>query len=552
MKKFRRVFIIFASVGVFGLLSFDLADNYFEISKNLEIFASIYKELNTYYVDDIEPAKLVKTGIDAMLKSLDPYTNYISESEIEDYRFMTTGQYGGIGAQIAERDGYVMVREPYDGWPAQKADLRAGDIITEIDGKSTKNRSTDDVSKLLKGQPDTEVKLLIKRQGETKEILKIVKRQEIKVKNVPYSGMINKNIGYIKFTGFRQEAASEVREALVSLRKDPEFKALVLDLRGNPGGLLDEAIKSVNIFVDKGQLVVSTKGKMADWNKEYNTDDAATDLKTPIVILTDKGSASASEIVTGSLQDLDRAVVVGENSYGKGLVQTTRPLPYGTQLKVTTSKYYIPSGRCIQAIDYSHRDNEGKALKTADSLKKKEFRTKGGRLVFAGSGIKPDLAIDRKKYADVVISLNNKFLFFDYATNYKQRHESIPEAAKFKLTDQDWTEFMNFLKGKEYEYTTETEETLKKLEKTSKEEKYYDAIKAEIDNVQQRLKADKQSDVEKYKVEIKELIEDEIASRYYYQKGRVQASFDDDPDIQEAIRVLSDPERYQKILTAGK
>ena len=543
--------MLVCGISVFGLFSFDLTDNYFEISKNLEIFASIYKELNTYYVDEIEPAKLIRSGIDPMLKSLDPYTNYISESEIEDYRFMITGQYGGIGAQIAERDGYVMIREPYEGWPAQKADVRAGDIILAIDGKTTKGKSTDDISKMLKGQAETDVELTIKRQGEPQELKKIVKRQEIKTKNVPYYGMINKNIGYIKFIGFRQDAADDVKKAFLELKKNPDFKSLVFDLRGNPGGLLDEAIKCVNIFVDKGQLVVSTKGKMRDWNKEYLTEEPATDLKIPIVILTDKGSASAAEIVSGSLQDLDRAVLVGENTFGKGLVQTTRPLPYGTQLKVTTSKYYIPSGRCIQAIDYSHRDENGKALKTADSLKK-AFKTKDGRVVYAGQGVKPDLSLDHKKYADVIVSLNNKFLFFDFATKYRQMHPTIADAKSFKLSESDWQEFEAFLKDKEYEYTTETEETLQKLEKTAKEEKYYDAIKGEIDAATQRLKADKQSDVEKYKSDIKELLEDEIASRYYYQRGRIEAGFDDDVDVQEAIRVLGDPERYQKILTAGK
>ena len=543
--------MLVCGISVFGLFSFDLTDNYFEISKNLEIFASIYKELNTYYVDEIEPAKLIRSGIDPMLKSLDPYTNYISESEIEDYRFMITGQYGGIGAQIAERDGYVMIREPYEGWPAQKADVRAGDIILAIDGKTTKGKSTDDISKMLKGQAETDVELTIKRQGEAQELKKVVKRQEIKTKNVPYYGMINKNIGYIKFVGFRQDAADDVKKAFLELKKNPDFKSLVFDLRGNPGGLLDEAIKCVNIFVDKGQLVVSTKGKMRDWNKEYLTEEPATDLKIPIVILTDKGSASAAEIVSGSLQDLDRAVLVGENTFGKGLVQTTRPLPYGTQLKVTTSKYYIPSGRCIQAIDYSHRDENGKALKTADSLKK-AFKTKDGRVVYAGQGVKPDLSLDHKKYADVIVSLNNKFLFFDFATKYRQVHPTIADAASFKLSESDWQEFEAFLKDKEYEYTTETEETLQKLEKTAKEEKYYDAIKGEIDAATQRLKADKQSDVEKYKTEIKELLEDEIASRYYYQRGRIEASFDDDVDVQEAIRVLGDPERYQKILTVQK
>ncbi len=551
-KYLKNIALGLATAGTFSFFAFDQADNYFEISKNLEIFASLYKEVNTYYVDEIEPGTLMHKAIDEMLKSLDPYTNYISESEIEDYRFMTTGQYGGIGAQIATRKDYIMVREPYDGYAAQKAGLRAGDMILEIDGKSTKDKTTDDVSKLLKGSPGTDVKLLVRRGDETaKPELFTVRREEIKVKNVPYSGMINSEIGYIKFAGFRQEASDEVRNALMELKKEPSIKGLVLDLRGNPGGLLDEAIKSVNIFVDKGQLVVSTKGKMVDWNKEYFTESSATDTRLPVVVLTDKGSASASEIVSGSLQDLDRAVVVGENSYGKGLVQTTRPLPYNSQLKVTTSKYYIPSGRCIQAIDYSHHDESGRAIKTPDSLKK-AFKTKSGRVVYAGQGIKPDVSTERKKYADIVLSLSSKNLFFDYATNYRNKHASIPSAYEFKLSEQDWQEFMAFLKGKDYEYSTDTEEILAKVEKTAKEEKYFEAIKTDYEDMRAKLKADKKADLEKYKSDIKEILQDEIAARYYYQKGRIQASFDDDADIQEAVKLLRNPTEYNHILTAGK
>lgn len=550
-QRFKKILIIFSFLGVGGFWAFDTADSYFEISKNLEIFASVYREVNTYYVDEIDAADLIRTGVDAMLKSLDPYTNFISESEIEDYRFMTTGQYGGIGSQITQRDDFVVIREPYEGWPAQKAGLRAGDVLLEIDGKTTKSKTTDDVSKMLKGQPGTEVKLLVKRQGVEKPFIKLVKREEIKVKNVPYYGMINKNVGYIKFTGFRQQAADEVKDALVELKKNPEFKGLVLDLRGNPGGLLDEAIKAVNIFVEKGLLVVSTKGKMQDWNKQYTTDAEPTDLATPVVVLTDKGSASASEIVSGSLQDLDRAVIVGENTYGKGLVQTTRPLPYNTQLKVTTSKYYIPSGRCIQALDYAHKDEEGKATKTADSLKK-AFKTKCGRLVYAGAGIKPDVSLDRKKYSDLILSLGSKNLFFDFATDFRNRNDSIPPANVFKLSETEWNNFVNFLKNKEYTYTTDTEENLKKMVASAKDEKYFDALKADFDDMEKKLKADKQADVIKFKEDIKEILEDEIAARYYFQRGRIQASFDDDQDVQEALKIINNQDRYKKLLSVSK
>jgi carboxyl-terminal processing protease len=548
IKKFSLVLVILALPSMFA---FKAADNYFEISKNLEIMASVVKEVNTYYVDDVEPAKLVRTGIDAMLASLDPYTDYYSESEIEDYRFMTTGQYGGIGSTISKNGDYVMVAEPYEGWPAQKADLRGGDVILEIDGNSTKGKNTEEVSKMLKGSPNTEVKLLIRREGVKDPFVKTLTRMEIKVKNVPFYGMINDHIGYIKFTGFRQQASDEVKDALNSLKKDhPSLSGIVFDLRGNPGGLLDEAIKTVNIFIDKGQLVVSTKGKMEDWNKEYKTENEATDTKIPVVVLADGGSASAAEIVSGSLQDLDRAVVVGANTFGKGLVQTTRQLPYNTQMKITTSKYYIPSGRCIQAIDYSKRDEEGKVHRMADSLKR-AFKTKNGRTVYDGTGIKPDVPLPRKKYEDVILSLGEKRLFFDYATVYRSKHDKIADPKDFRLTEADFQDFLTFLKDKDYEYTTETEEEVKKLEKSAKDEKYYDAIKADMDDMVAKLKADKKEDVKKYKDDIMQILQSEIAARYYYEGGRIEATFNSDQDVQKAVELLDHKDEYNKIL-AGK
>lgn len=550
MQRFKKPAILLLFISSFGFFSFRAADNYFEISKNLEIFASIVKEVNTYYVDEVEASTLLRTGIDAMLKSLDPYTEYYSESEIEDYRFMTTGQYGGIGASISKRGDYVMILEPYEGWAAQKADLRAGDIIMEIDGKNMKGKSTDEVSKLLKGQADTDIKMLIKR-GEGEPFVKVFKRDDIKVKNVPYYGMINENIGYIKFSGFRQQAADEVRDALVELKKNPKMTGVVLDLRGNPGGLLDEAIKAVNIFVEKGQLVVSTKGKMTEWNKEYITEAEPTDLKIPLVVLTDGGSASAAEIVSGSLQDLDRAIVVGENTFGKGLVQTTRPLPYNTQMKITTSKYYIPSGRCIQALDYAHKDESGKATKMADSSKR-AFKTKCGRTVFDGNGIKPDIELERKDYADVVASLGEKKLFYDFANAYRIKHPTIAPAKNFNVSEADFQEFLAFLKNKEYEYKTETEETLAALETASKDENYYAALKADIEVMQKKLKDDKREDINKNKEDIKEILEEEIVARYYFQTGRVESSFDDDKDIKEAIQLFNNPDKYRKILSVSR
>ena len=444
-----------------------------------------------------------------------------------------------------------MVIDPYEGWAAQKAGLHSGDVILEVDDKSIKGKSTDEVSKLLKGQAGTKIKLLIRRDGTDKPFVKEFAREDIKVKNVPYYGMLNQNVGYIKYNGFRQDAGEEVKNALIELKKNPNFNALVFDLRGNPGGLLDEAVKTVSIFVEPGQLVCSTKGRVQELNHEYRTSDNPVDTKVPIVVLTDNGSASASEIVSGSLQDLDRAVIVGANTFGKGLVQTTHPLPYNTQMKITTYKYYIPSGRCIQALDYSHKDSAGKAIHYADSLRQ-AFKTKSGRTVYSGNGIKPDVPVARKQYAEVIKSLGEKRLFFDYATYYRNHHDSIPPVKNFHLTDADFQDFLAFLKNKDYEYNTATEENLKKMTASAKTEKYYDAIKDELVIVEKKLNDDKRADVIKFKEDITNILREEIASRYYYQSGKLQASFDHDNDVQEALKILANQNEYNKILTASK
>lgn len=546
-KKFKLLFFAILIAG-YASISYSFVDNYFEVSKNLDIFATLFRELNIYYVDETNPGDLMKKGIDDMLGSLDPYTNFIPESEIEDYRYMTTGQYGGIGALVRQIGDYVVISEPYEGFPAQKADLRAGDKILKVNDIDVKGKKTDDISKYLKGQASTSIKLLIEREGEAKPFEKTINREEIKIKSVPYSGMISKNVGYIKLTGFTENAAGEVKAALLELKKNPELKSLIFDLRGNPGGLLKEAIDIVNLFEDKGTEIVSTRGKVKDWDKAYKGNNTPVDVSLPIVVLVDRGSASASEIVSGSLQDLDRGVVIGQRSYGKGLVQQTRPLSYNAQLKVTVAKYYTPSGRCIQALDYSHRNEDGSVDKVPDSLIT-AFKTKNGRIVFDGGGIAPDISVEPIKFSSILGSLATKNLVFDYATKYRIAHASIVPAKEFKLTDAEYDDFVTFLGDKEYDYTTKTEKALEDFKNDAKVDKSIDLIGADIDALKIKITHNKKEDLIKYKSEIKQFLEEEIASRYYFQNGRLEAALKDDPELTEAFALLNDSERYNKILT---
>jgi carboxyl-terminal processing protease len=547
LKKFKLLFFA-ALISGYAIISYSFVDSYFEVSKNLDIFATLFRELNIYYVDETNPGELMKKGIDDMLESLDPYTNYIPESEIEDYRYMTTGSYGGIGALVRQVGDYVVISEPYEGFPAQKADVRAGDKILKVNDIDVKGKKTDDISKYLKGQASTTIKLLIEREGESKPIEKILNREEIKIKSVPYFGMITPNTGYIKLTGFTENAGGEVKDALVELKKNAALKSIVFDLRGNPGGLLKEAIEIVNLFVEKGTDIVSTKGKVKDWDKVYKGQNNAVDASTPIVILVDRGSASASEIVSGSLQDLDRGVVVGQRSYGKGLVQQTRPLSYNAQLKVTVAKYYTPSGRCIQALDYSHRNEDGSVDKVPDSLIS-AFTTKNGRIVYDGGGIAPDIMVEAQKFSSILGSLASKNLIFDYATKYRVAHQTIATAKDFALTDAEYDAFVAYLSDKEYDYTTKTEKALEEFKIDAKADKSIDLIGADIEALKVKVTHNKKDDLVKYKAEIKQFLEEEIASRYYFQNGRLEASLKDDKELTEAFAVLNDSDKYTKTLT---
>lgn len=548
--KKTRVWILVIGLGSLSFVSTGFVDNYFEVSKNLDIFASLYKELNIYYVDETKPGDLMKKGIDSMLESLDPYTNYIPESEIEDYRFMTTGQYGGIGASIRKKGDYVVIADPYEGFAAQKNDLRAGDLILSVDGKSMKGKNTDDVTKLLKGSPGTSVKVSLQREGEKNPIEKSLTREEIKIDAVPYYGMLNSNTGYINLSSFTESASREVKAALLKLKENPNMSSLVLDLRGNPGGLLNEAVNIVNLFVEKDQEVVSTKGRVEEWKKTYKAVYSPVDVNIPIVVLVNSGSASASEIVAGALQDLDRAVVLGTRTFGKGLVQTTRPLSYNAKLKVTTAKYYIPSGRCIQAIDYAQRNEDGSVAKIPDSLMH-PFKTKNGRTVLDGGGIKPDVTADNGQLSKLSVSLLNKMHIFDFATQYKNTHPTIASAENFRITDAEYDEFVKFLSGKEYDYITKSEKLLNDLKEAAEAEKYMESAKAEYEALKTKMIHDKKADLLKFKEELKDLLTAEISARYYFQKGRLKSTLAMDREVKKALDVLNQKEKYTAVLSGS-
>lgn len=549
MKKY----IIIALVAVIGFVGISSTNTqYFEISKNFEIFASLYKELHTYYVDEVDPSELIKEGIDAMLSSLDPYTNYYSEADIETFRFETTGKYGGIGSLIRQGEDYIIITEPYEGFPADKAGLLAGDKIKEVDGKSTKNKDSEEVSKMLKGEPGSKVEVTVLRpqaDGTDMDLTLSIQRQEVKISNVPYYGMASNDIGYIKLSNFTQQAGKEVKDALKDLKKEhPNLKGVVLDVRGNPGGLLNESVNIVNIFVPKGEKVVYTRGKVEEWDKDFKTLNDAFDEQIPVAVLISRSSASASEIVSGALQDLDRGVVIGQRTFGKGLVQTTRKLTYNTQLKVTTAKYYIPSGRCIQAINYAERDEDGAVVKIPDSLKI-AFETKNGRKVYDGGGINPDIEVEPKSLADITISLATKNLIFDYATYYKNTHKDLVGAVNFRLTDKEYDDFVEWLQDKDYDYTTKTEKLLEDFKESSKEDEYYEAIEEYYENLKAGISHDKEQDIQRYKAEIKMLLENEIVKRYFYRKGSIENNFAYDNELSEAIKILNDNKEYSALLS---
>ncbi|MHC1706260.1 MAG: S41 family peptidase [Bacteroidales bacterium] len=547
MKKILIIlFCVAFNLNVFSQQS----QNLFEISKNLDIFTELYKQLDINYVEGIEPGELMKSSITAMLATLDPYTNYIPESEIEDYKFMTTGQYGGIGALVQQKGDYIIIAEPYKGYNADKAGLIAGDKILEINGYSTKGKSIDDVSAYLRGQPGTAMNLTIQRENETPYKITI-NREVVQIENIPFYGMLDDQTAYIKLNGFTQNAEKEVREAFMKLRENKNLQGLVFDLRGNGGGLLNEAVGIANMFIEKDQLIVSTKGRLPSSNNTYKTLNVPLDPKIKLVFLVDKNSASASEILAGSMQDLDRAVIVGQRSYGKGLVQNVLPLTYNSSVKVTVAKYYIPSGRCIQAIDYSHKDADGNFGKIPDSLIT-AFKTKNGRLVYDGAGIVPDVLMLPVKPSNIAFHLMSKYLIFDYASAFKKNHSGIPDPKEFKITDEIYNDFIAFIKDKNYnDYTNPAEKELADLKFTAEKDKVFASIESEFNALKSKIKHNKTLDIQTHREEISDLLRDEIVTRYYYQKGRIEASLAGDPEIIRAREIIADSNLYNGILSGA-
>jgi carboxyl-terminal processing protease len=519
----------------------------FEISKNLEILTSLYKELNTNYVDGANPSELMKTGIDAMLDKLDPYTVFIPESEIEDYRFMTTGEYGGIGSLIHKQGEYIIISEPYENSPAQKSGLKAGDKIIKINDKSASGKSVEDVSAILKGQPGTSFKVVVERDGESKPLMFDIVREKITIDPVPYYGMMGAGIGYIKLNSFTQTASADVKKALLDLKAKNTVTSLVLDLRDNGGGLLNEAVNIVNLFVKKNELVVSTKGKQKDKNRNYQTTMDPVDVDLPVVVLVNGMSASASEIVAGALQDLDRAVIVGRRTYGKGLVQNVFPLSYNTQVKITVAKYYIPSGRCIQEIDYAHKNATGSSDQIPDSLIT-AYKTMHGRTVYDGKGVLPDVATDTSRYSTVLYNLITKYVLFDFATQYAASHATIAAAGSFRLSDTEYTDFVAFTEKKGFEFKTVAEKELETVKKAAQYENCWEDVKAQYDLMLESIAQHKKKVLMENKQEITDILQQEIVSRYYYQKGRIESTLSDDTELMRALDVLKNAVTYTSIL----
>ncbi|MDL2277200.1 S41 family peptidase [Parabacteroides sp. OttesenSCG-928-G07] len=528
-------------------------DNRFEISKNLEVFNALLKEVEMFYVDSVDVDKTVRRGIASMLSGLDPYTEYIPEQEMESLDMLRTGEYGGIGSYIRQRDngGGVIIAEPFEGMPAALAGLKAGDLILKVDTTDVSKATNDEVSNLLKGVPNTKLKLTIQRSGESKPRVIELTRKQILVNQVTYYGVRNDSIGYIYLSGFTDKSGQEIKNAFEDLKKNHHIKSLVLDLRNNGGGVLEAAVQIVGLFVPKGKEVISTKGKVPQWDRTYRTSVEPIDTVMPIAVLINGASASAAEIVSGALQDHDRAILVGQRSFGKGLVQSTRNLPYDGVLKVTISKYYIPSGRCIQQIDYTHRNADGRATAIPDSLTS-VFYTSQGRPVRDGGGVRPEFEVEEPSVPTLLYYLVNDYILFDFVTEYVQRNNTIAPIDEFIVTDNDFEAFKQYAKEKNFDYDRQSERVLKSLKEVAEFEGYLDEDSTLFIALEKQLTPDIDRDFDRFKDEIKKVMASEIVKRYYYQKGELQESLKGDKVLEKAIEVLIDSERYKETLSPPK
>ena len=544
MKK-NIFLLVLVFLSITGLKAQD--NNNFKVAKSIEIFSSVMNQLNLNYVDTIKPVQLTQTAITDMLAKMDPYTVYVPAKNMAEFNLMLSGVYGGIGAMIQKQGDYVVISEPYQGFPAQKAGLRAGDKIIAVNGKPAKGLSSLQVSKLLKGNPGSSLKMTIRHYGAKNDTTVELTRQQIKIPNVPFYGVVGNHIGYIRLNQFNPNAANDVRNAFIDLKENHDIKGVIIDLRNNGGGLLNEAVKIANIFVKKGQTIVTTKGKLAANNMDYKTPGPALDKKIPLAILVNGNTASASEIVSGSMQDLDRGVIIGQRTFGKGLVQNTVAIPYGGKLKITIAKYYIPSGRCIQAIDYFDKGKNGRPRRVPDSLTH-EFKTADGRIVRDGGGIKPDVVMKPQIFSQVSADLYAQNYIFDFANVFYLHHKTIAPPLKFRISDSTFNQFKKFVLNKGFSYKTETGSLIKRLEQSAKREDYLKALKPTLDSLQKELEKEKTYDLDKHKDEIKEMLRVEIATRYYFQRGKTASSLINDDEVAKAIDILSHKEKYDAIL----